>query len=99
VTRRTDVRLGATYSSWRTSLIPGVDDRFRVYGASVQARFALTSTIGATAGYSYYHHRYSNPGELPVGFPAVYGRHAVSAGLTVWIPLLGNSSRPPLPWR
>jgi hypothetical protein len=99
VTTRADVRLGATYSNWRTSLAPGVDDTLKVYGTSLQTRILLTGTVAATAGYFYYQHRYSNPGELPPGFPAEYDRHAVRVGLTVWVPLVGSSSKPRLTTR
>jgi hypothetical protein len=94
VTDRTDLRLGATYGNWHTVVASGVDETLNVYGASVQARVALTDTLSATAGYYYYYHRYSNPGALPEGFPAEYDRHAVRVGLTLWVPLAGTSSRP-----
>ena len=95
VTTRIDLRVGATYSNWRTALAPDVNDEFRVYGTSLQMRVALTETVAATAGYFYYQHRYSNPEALPAGFPAEYDRHAVRIGLTVWIPLVGTLSPRP----
>lgn len=93
VTDRTDLRVGAMYSNWNASLAPGVDDRFRVYGASLQVNVALTATLAATADYSYYRHRYSNRGELPAGFSAKYDRHAFRVGLKVRVPLAGTPSR------
>ena len=99
VTARTDLRVGATYSNWRTPIASGVNDTLNVYGASLQVRVLLTDTVAATAGYYYYHHRYSNPGELPAGFPAEYDRHAVRVGLSVWVPLVGTSAPPRLTQR
>jgi hypothetical protein len=94
VTTRTDLRVGATYSDWRTPLASGVNDTFIVYGGSVQMRVWLAARVAASANYFYYHHRYSNPGDLPAGFPAEYDRNAVRVGLTVWFPLVGTSFRP-----
>jgi len=93
VTARTNLRVGAMYSNWRTSLAPGVDDTFTVYGASLQVSVALSATVAAAADYLYYRHRYSNQGELPAGFPAEYDRHAVRVGLTLQVPLAGTWSR------
>ncbi len=93
LTIRTSLRLDATYSNWKTSLTPGVYDTFNVYGASAAAIFAINAKLSATARYSYYYHRYSNPGALPAGFPAEYDRHAVTVGLTMAVPLAGT---PPL---
>jgi hypothetical protein len=99
VTGRTDLRVGATYSNWKTPVASGVNDTLNVYGAWLQVRVALTETVAATAGYYYYHQRYSNPADLPDGFPAEYNRNAVRVGLTVWVPLAGTPSRPPLTQR
>ena len=99
VTGRTDLRVGATYSNWRTLVASGVEDTLNVYGASLQVRVNLTKTVAATAGYDYYQHRYSNPGDLPAGFPAAYDRNAFRVGLTVSVPLAGTPSRPPLTQR
>ena len=99
VTSRTDLRVGATYSNWKTPVASGVNDTLNVYGAWLQVRVALTETVAATAGYYYYHQRYSNPADLPDGFPAEYNRNAVRVGLTVWVPLAGTPSRPPLTQR
>lgn len=96
VAPRTDLRLGATYSNWRTPLASGADGMLRVYGGSLRLRVAVTAKVAATADYYYYHHRYSNPGELPAGFPAEFGRNAVRVGLTLWVPLAGASSPPRL---
>lgn len=87
VTSGTRLQLGGVYSSWRESLGRGASDRFLVYGASAGMRFALSTTLAATIGYAYYHHRYSNPAALAPGFPAYVDRHAVSVGLRVRMPL------------
>ncbi len=91
---RVDLRLGGSFSRWRTSLVPGLDGRLRTYGGSLQLGIALTGAVAATAGYHYYHHRYSDPAALPEGFPARYNRHAVRVGIAVWVPLMGAISRP-----
>jgi len=96
VTGQTDLRLGATYSNWRTAVASGVDDRFHVYGASLQVVIPLTTRLAAYAGYLYYHHRYSNPASLPTGFPSEYDRHAVRIGMTLWVPVVGSPPRAPL---
>jgi len=96
VTSRAQLQVAATYSNGRTSLVPGSDNKFRVYGASLQVNVPLTASIAATARYLYYHHRYSTAGALPAGFPAVYDRHAVGIGLTMWVPLVGTGSSSPL---
>jgi hypothetical protein len=70
-----------------------------IYGASIMVRVAITDTVGATAGYYYYHHLYSNPGALPEGFPAAYDRNAFRVGLTVFVPLAGAAPRPPMALR
>jgi hypothetical protein len=93
VTESTDVRVGATYSNWKTPIASGVYDNLNVYGASLQVRVKLTATVAATAAYYYYQHRYSNPAALPEGFPAEYDRNAVRVGLTVWVPLAGTPQR------
>ena len=67
-----------------------------MYGASLRVQVAITSKVAATADYSYYHQFYSNPGDLPAGFPAAYNRQAVHVGLTLWAPLAGPPARPPL---
>ena len=93
VTGRTDLRVGATYSNWQTPVASGVYDKMNVYGASLQVRVNLTETVAATAAYYYYQHRYSNPGDLPAGFPPQYDRNAVRIGLSVWVPLAGTPQR------
>ena len=87
---------GGSCANGITSLASGVDQGFRVYGVSAQARFALTPTMATTVAYFHYKHRYSNPDALPAGFPAEYHRNAVRVGLTLWVPLAGTSSPPPL---
>jgi hypothetical protein len=95
VTARTDLRVGATYSNWKTPIASGVNDTLNVYGASLQVRVLFTDTLAATAGYYYYYQRYSNPGSLPAGFPAEYNRSTVRVGLTVRVPLVGTPTPPP----
>ena len=96
LTPRTDLRFFGTFANGLTPTASGVADDFRIYGASTQLRVALNATMAATVAYYYYKHRYSNPGALPAGFPAEYDRNAVRVGLTVWVPLAGTSSPPPL---
>jgi hypothetical protein len=76
-----------------------VNDTMNIYGATTQLRFLLSDNVAATLGYYYYQHRYSNPGALPEGFPAGYDRNAVRFGFTVWVPLVGASTSPPLTQR
>lgn len=90
VTGRTSMRLGATAGNWRTFVTPGLDDTFRIYGASCQLAVGITSKLAVTTSYSYYHHRFSNPGALPAGFPARFNRHSVMVGLSLWLPLAGE---------
>jgi hypothetical protein len=99
ITARTDVRVGATYANWKTPIASGVNDTLDVYGATLQARVLVTHTVAATAGYYYYHQRFSNPDALPAGFPAKYNRNAVRVGLTVWVPLAGTPAPQPLTQR
>jgi hypothetical protein len=99
VTSRTDLRIGGTYSNWKTLFASGVNDTLNVYGGSLQLRVSLTATVSASAAYYYYYHRYSNPAGLPAGFPVEYDRNAFRVGLAVWVPLVGASSRPPLTQR
>jgi len=99
LTSRFHLMLGATYSNWQTPLPSGVNDTMNIYGATTQVRFLLSENVAATLGYYYYHHRYSNPGALPEGFPAAYDRNAVRFGFTVWIPLVGASAAQPLTQR
>jgi hypothetical protein len=94
LSRRTNFRVSATYSNWRTPVVSGVTDTMDIYGASVQLRVAMTRTVGATVGYYYYYHRYSNPASLPEGFPAEYDRHAVRVGLSLSVPLVGAPTAP-----
>jgi hypothetical protein len=86
---RLGVAAEGTFSTGRTTVASGVSDSFKVSGASAVVRFSLASTVAATAGYFYYHHRYSNPDVLPAGFPAQYDRNAFRVGLTFWMPLAG----------
>ena len=97
VAPRTNLRVGANYGTWKTPLASGVNEKMNVYGASVQVRVTLTAKVAATADYIYYHHLYSNPGDLPAGFPAKYNRQAVRVGLTLWLPLAGTPSSPLAP--
>ena len=99
LTSRLSLMLGATYSNWKTPVASGVYDTMDIYGAMTQLRFVLSENVAATLGYYYYHHRYSNPGALPEGFPAEYDRNAVRFGFTVWVPLAGASTPPPLTQR
>ncbi len=88
IASRTELRLGGTYSRWNVSLVPSSADSMNVYGVSAEVGVALTSALSATMGYSFYHHRYSNPAALAPGFPADFDRHAVRAGLSVRVPLV-----------
>lgn len=90
LTSRTDLTITGNATAGRTAAVSGSDSDYRVYGASSQFSFALTRTIAATATYSYYYHRYSNPEDLPVGFPPQYDRNSVRVGLTMWVPLRGT---------
>ena len=93
ITRRTSLTIGATYSNWVTQVASGVNDTLDVYGATLGFRVLITDSLAATASYYYYYHRYSNPGSLPEGFPAEYDRQAVRAGITMFFPLAGSTSR------
>lgn len=97
VAPRINLRVGANYSNWKTPLASGLSDTLNIYGASLRVRVALTTNVAATADYSYYHQFYSNPGDLPAGFPAKYGRQAVRVGLTLWVPLAGTPPSPLAP--
>ena len=97
VAPRINLRVGANYSNWKTPLASGVNDTLNVFGASLQVRVALTAMVAATADYYYYHQLYSNPGDLPAGFPAKYNRQAVRVGLTLWVPLAGTPPSPLAP--
>jgi hypothetical protein len=99
ITSRLHLMLGATYSNWQTPLPSGVNDTLNVYGATAQLRFPLSAHVAATLGYHYYHHRYSNPSALPEGFPAAYDRQAARFGFTVWAPIAGAPTAPPLTQR
>ena len=70
VAARTELRVGATCGNWKTPVASGVNDTLNTYGGWLQVTVAITQTVGATASYYYYYHRYSNPGALPAGFPA-----------------------------
>jgi hypothetical protein len=94
VAPRTTLRVGANYGNWKTPLASGVDETMNVYGASLQVHVAVTTKVAATADYYYYHHVYSNAGDLPAGFPADYNRQAVRVGVTVWLPLAGDPRSP-----
>ncbi len=96
VAPRTTLMVSGTYSNWRTPLASGVSDKLNVYGASLQVRVAIATKVAATADYSYYHQFYSNPGDLPAGFPAKYNRQAVHVGVMFWVPLAGTP-QPPAP--
>jgi hypothetical protein len=96
VAPKTSLRLSGTYSTWKTPAVSGAADRLEVYGASLRVQVALTSMVAATADYSYYHQFYSNPGDLPAGFPATYNRQAVHVGLTLRAPLAGTPAPTPL---
>ena len=78
---RIDLAGGGTFAGGRTMSVSG-PDAFKLYGASLHARVGLTPTLAATASYTSYFQRYSNPAALPTGFPARYDRHAVMIGLT-----------------
>ncbi len=57
--------VGATYGNWRTPAASGATTTFDVYGAQVQLIQMLTDTLGVTASYAYYQHRYSDPPCFP----------------------------------
>lgn len=98
LSRRWSLQLGGTYSNWVTPVASGVNDRMDVYGASAGVRVLLSKSLAATAGYSYYLHRYSNPASLPEGFPAEYDRQSVRVGVTMYFPIAGSSSAPLNRW-
>ena len=95
LTRRLRLTLGGTFSNWKTPVASGIADKLNIYGATTQVGVLVTENVIATVGYYYYHHRYSDPGALPEGFPAQYGRNAVRVGFTVWVPLLGAPTTSP----
>lgn len=90
LTSRIDLRLGGNVSSGRTSSTSGSLSSFRVYSASTEVRTALSRFAALIAAYNYYFHRYSDPSELPPGFPAEYDRNSVRVGVTFWVPLRGT---------
>jgi len=71
VNSRVTMQVGGTFNNGQTPVASGVSEDFTIYGASLQTRVALTSTVSAFAGYFYYRHRYSNPAALPRAFPGV----------------------------
>jgi hypothetical protein len=91
---RTSLVVGGTWANGRTPVASGVTEDFQVYGASAQVIGEVTRTLSVTAGYYFYHHAYSDPTQLPTGFPGEYDRHAVRVGLTMWAPLVGAPRRP-----
>jgi hypothetical protein len=92
LTSRIDARLSGGLSTGRTPAESGALSDFRIYTASADVRVAVSRFAAVTLGYGYYYHRYSDPADLPVGFPAEYDRHSVRLGMTFWVPLRGTFS-------
>jgi hypothetical protein len=92
---RADLRVATTFSNGRASFGSESNSRFDVYSATVELRLPVTRSWGVITDYTFYHHRYGNPADLPAGFPARYDRHAVRVGLTFWLPLLGATASQP----
>lgn len=95
VTSRIALVVAGTYSNWKSPYVAGVTGKFDIYGGSVRLRFAVSGNVATTVDYSYYRHVYSNPGELPAGFPAKYNRDSVRVGVMLWLPLAGAASPGP----
>ena len=90
LTSRIDVAGGATRGTGRVALGSQSSDSYEVYTMSLNARVRLASMLAATAGYTNYRQRYSNPSALPPGFPANYERGVITVGVTAWMPLAGT---------
>ena len=95
LSRRAGLNVGATFASGGTILASGVDDSYRIYGASVDLTVELSSMSALTATCFYYRQDFSNPIALPVGVPARYNRTAFRVGLTFFVPLAGSPKTGP----
>lgn len=91
--RRVSLSLSAGYANGRTSAASGRDSTYSNYTGGVGVGIALSRHVQAVVDYYYYTYRYSNPGDLPPGFPARYDRNAVRIGISTWIPLIGTYAR------
>jgi hypothetical protein len=61
---------------------------FRMYNAVTRARMALSSMWAVYGEYLYYHNDVGQALSVPAGVPRRLGRHSISGGLTLWVPLL-----------
>jgi len=93
LTDRASLSTGVSYSNSVTPQASGIDETFRVYGASVQSDIAIGENWGLTAGYYFYNHRYSSPASVAPGFPPEYNRHAVRVGLSLRLTVAGTGHR------
>lgn len=67
---------------------------FTTYGYVAQAQYAVSSCCAMFGNYRFYQHELTNvPGVQP-DFPLDYDSSSVQVGFTVWLSLVGRSSRP-----
>jgi hypothetical protein len=89
MSRRLEFSTGAGYFNGAIGFTPGAP-RFDSYSAWVRVRRALNQSLAAYAEYLFYHYEFDESISRPAGLPPRYSRNGVRAGLSLWVPLLGN---------
>lgn len=88
VGRRFDLVFTGGYATGVLGLT--VENPYRSWDGSAQARYALTSTTAVIATYLRYYYEFERPNLLPPGFAPTNDRQAFRVGLTFWLPLVGS---------
>ncbi len=83
-TSRLDVSASARYSTGASLMGPGKVSTFDTSGTDLRVRYALTSALAVYGEYLYYYYDFRNAPLSPGRDPGLT-RHAVRAGLTLWV--------------
>jgi len=81
-------RVDVTFTSQYTEGDPGfARSGFTTVSGQAQVRMALNRLTALSAEYVYYRYSFAPGADLPAGMGREYSRHAVRAGVNLWLPL------------
>jgi hypothetical protein len=85
--RRLEVSADLSYLDGIVGFDPD-SGRFDSYGASGRLRIAISRTLAAFVGGSFYHYRFEDAVVRPRGIPATYDRLSARVGMSLFIPMI-----------
>ncbi|MEO5821845.1 MAG: hypothetical protein ABIT71_15185 [Vicinamibacteraceae bacterium] len=87
---RLELDASAGLSTGTTAAAAGGRAKNQTLTWSSTARWAFNRRFAATLSYDYYEYEFTNTGDLPSTFPPGSSRNTIRAGVTIWLPLIGN---------